>query len=212
MNVLHTNRQAPPRVLIVEDDFLVSEIIEAATVELGFPVVGKAADGRQALEMTESMQPDAILMDIMMPDMDGIEATRRIQESFPTPVIVLTAYERPELVRQCSAAGAGAYVVKPPKAAELERAILIAIARFQDMMELRQLSGSLQTRNQELEAALAQVKLLSGLLPICAACKRIRDRSGDWNSVEKYVSKHSEAQFTHGICPTCAKDLYKDFL
>ncbi|MDQ5985016.1 MAG: hypothetical protein CSYNP_00720 [Syntrophus sp. SKADARSKE-3] len=62
----------------------------------------------------------------------------------------------------------------------------------------------------ELRKALSNVKKMSGLLPICASCKKIRDDRGYWNQVEKYVSDHSEAQFSHGICPECTKKLYPD--
>lgn len=65
--------------------------------------------------------------------------------------------------------------------------------------------------NRKLEDALSQVKLLSGLLPICASCKKIRDDKGDWNHIESYISKHSEAQFSHGICPQCMEKLYPDY-
>src|SRR6185503_10306114 len=123
----------------------------------------------------------------------------------PTPVVMLTAYETPALVKQAaSIAGAGAYLIKPPKARELERAITIALARFDDLMALRRL-------NEELQAALAKVKILSGLLPICASCKKIRDDGGYWQQVEVYISEHSEAEFTHGLCPDCLLKLYPDF-
>lgn len=62
-----------------------------------------------------------------------------------------------------------------------------------------------------LQEALAKVKTLSGLIPICASCKKIRDDKGYWNQIETYISDHSEADFTHGICPQCAKKLYPDY-
>jgi hypothetical protein len=68
----------------------------------------------------------------------------------------------------------------------------------------------LREKNAELEAALAKVKLLSGLLPICSACKKIRDDRGYWSQVEHYVQDHSEAKFSHGLCPGCLKTLYPD--
>jgi hypothetical protein len=101
-------------------------------------------------------------------------------------------------------------LVKPPKAPEIERAITIAMARFADMIQLRQLNAELQARNQELQEALTKVKTLSGLLPICASCKKIRDDQGYWQQVEEYIQKHSEAEFTHGICPDCVKKLYPE--
>jgi AmiR/NasT family two-component response regulator len=199
------------RVLIVEDDFLVGEMIRGLVEEIGHAVVGRAADGREAFEMTRSLRPDAILMDIAMPDTDGIEATRQILACCPTPVVILTAYETPELVARASAAGAGAYLVKPASAPEMERAIAVATARFDDMMELRRLNGELQARNTELQEALANIKILRGLLPICASCKRIRDDQGYWQQVEVYIRDHSEAEFSHGICPDCARKLYPNY-
>lgn len=144
--------QRENRVLIVEDDPLVSEMVIGLLEEIGYAVAGKAADGRQALKLAHSLRPDVILMDIQIPDIDGIEATRRIQESCPTPVVILTAYASPDLVARASAAGVGAYLLKPPSAFELDRAITIARARFEDLLELRRLNADLQARNAELDA------------------------------------------------------------
>jgi CheY-like chemotaxis protein len=121
------------RVLIVEDNPLVSEMIKGLVEEAGYTVVGEAADGLEAVEMTQSLRPDVVLMDIMMPVMDGIESTRLIYERCPTPVVVLTAYYMPETVERANAAGAGAFLVKPANMREMEQAITIAIARFGDI-------------------------------------------------------------------------------
>lgn len=197
------NVQKDTRVLIVEDDSLVSEMIQGLLEKMWYVVVGRAVNGLQAVEMTQSTQPDVVLMDVRLPDMDGIEATRHIYESCPTPVVVLTAYDTPELVERASAAGVGAYLVKPPDADEIERAITIAIARFEDLMELRRV-------NTELQDTLDKVKTLSGLLPICSSCKKIRDDEGYWNQLEVYIRDHSEVEFSHGLCPECAKELYPE--
>jgi AmiR/NasT family two-component response regulator len=189
------------RALIAEDDALIAEVVAAELEKIGVEVVGKASDGQQALTFTETLQPDVVLMDINMPEMDGLEAARRIQEHCPTPVIVLTVHSVPEMVQEAAAAGVGAYLVKPPKGHELERAITIARARFADLMELRRL-------NAELQDALAKVKMLSGMLPICANCKKIRDDKGYWHQVENYIRDHSEAELSHGICPDCMLVLY----
>jgi AmiR/NasT family two-component response regulator len=209
------SNQQDVRVLIAEDDYLNCEMIRGLLEEIWYTVVGEAADGLEAVEMTQSLQPDVVLMDIKMPDIDGLEATRLIFERCPTPVVVLTAYETQELVEEASAVGVGAYLVKPPNAREMERAITIAIARFDDLMELRRLNAELQAGNEarerlilELEDTLAQVKTLSGLLPICASCKKIRDDDGYWNQLEAYIQDHSEVVFSHGLCPECAKRLY----
>jgi YesN/AraC family two-component response regulator len=144
-------------------------------------------------------------MDISMPVMDGLEATREIQKRCPCPVVLLTAHEDQTWVDRASEAGAGAYLVKPPRRPDLARAIAIATARFADWMKLRQL-------NEELERALAEVKRLSGLLPICSRCKKIRDDKGYWHKVEAYIQEHSEATFTHGICGDCVRVMYGDVI
>ena len=147
-----SRQQKNVRVLIAEDDYLVSEMIKVELQKVGYAVVGEAMSGLEAVEKTASLQPDVVLMDIKMPDMDGLEATRRIYEYCPTPVVVLTAYETADLVKEASAAGVGAYLVKPSNAREIERAITIAMARFGDLMELRRLNTKLQVRNEELDA------------------------------------------------------------
>ena len=78
-------------------------------------------------------------------------------------------------------------------------------------MELKRHRDALALRNEELREALSKIKTLSGLLPICASCKKIRDDEGYWSQIEAYVSRHTEAEFSHSICPDCAKRLYPDF-
>ena len=126
------------RILIAEDDFLVSEMIEGELIDAGYEIVGKAADGIRAVELTQSLKPDIVLMDIRMPEMTGLEATRQIMDCCPTPVIILTAYENIDMIENAGDAGVGAYLNKPLDAQELERAILIARARFNDIKELKE--------------------------------------------------------------------------
>jgi AmiR/NasT family two-component response regulator len=206
------------RVLIAEDDYLVGEMIKGMLADMGYTIVGHAADGFEATRMTESLHPDVIVMDIKMPDMNGIEATCLIHERCPTPVVVLTAFETPELLNQASTAGVGAYLIKPPNPHDIERAIVVAMARFQDLIELRRLNAELQERYaerdrlvQELQESLARVRVLSGLLPICASCKKIRDDQGYWNQIEIYFRDHSDVEFSHGLCPDCAKKYYPEY-
>lgn len=145
-------QKAPVRVVIAEDDYLVSEMIRGMLEGLGYAVVGEAINGHEAVAQAVELRPDVILMDWSMPDMDGIAATRRIFELRPTPVVMLSAHSTRDLIAHAGEVGAGAYLVKPPSRAELERAITIARARFDDMMELRRLNADLQTRNAELDA------------------------------------------------------------
>ncbi|CAB1080348.1 putative PAS/PAC sensor protein [Olavius algarvensis Delta 1 endosymbiont] len=88
-----------------------------------------------------------------------------------------------------------------------------ALAIFaKDVTETRQAEEALVLERDRLQAALAKIKKLSGMLPICASCKKIRDDKGYWNQIESYIHEHSDAQFSHGICPQCADELYSDFV
>ena len=191
------------RILIAEDDTVVAMVLKTQLKLAGNSIVGHASNGREVVDLAMTTKPDVILMDIEMPEVDGLEATRLIQEKCPCPVVLLSSHEESEFVERASAAGAEAYIIKPPSTKELQRTISIAMARFADRQALRQL-------NAEYQKALAQVKMLSGLLPICASCKKIRDDKGYWSAVEDFVSKHSQAQFSHGICPDCAQKLYPE--
>ncbi|MEE8390127.1 MAG: response regulator, partial [Anaerolineae bacterium] len=154
------NQQRNVRVLIAEDDYLSGEMLQELLQETEYTVVGKAVDGLEAVEMAKSLQPDVILMDIEMPNVNGIEATRLIRENWehcPTPVVMLTAYETEELIAEVSAAGAGAYLVKPSSVSEVRRAITIAIARFNDMMALQHSNRRLKETLVELEATQQQL-------------------------------------------------------
>jgi AmiR/NasT family two-component response regulator len=192
------------KILVAEDDYLVSEDIIRSLRVQGYVNIIEAADGQEAVEKTCSQRPDIVLMDIMMPKLDGLGAARKIQACCPTPVVVLSAYEAPDSAKIAGVAGVSAYLTKPPRPGELERAIIIALARHADMIELRRL-------NKELEQALNKVKTLSGMLPICASCKKIRDDKGYWQQIESYIREHSEAEFSHGICPECARKLYPEY-
>jgi len=188
-------------VLIAEDEALIGNLIQSELEEIGHRVVGRALDGRQAVEMTGELHPDVVLMDIVMPEMDGLQAARIIQESCPTPVVLLTAYDDISLVEKAGEVGAGAYLVKPSTAADLARAIAFAVARFADQAALRQL-------NAELQKALDEVKTLQGILPICSNCRKVRDDEGYWQEVEVYIERHSAVEFSHGLCEHCSRELY----
>jgi AmiR/NasT family two-component response regulator len=209
---------SPLRILITEDDALINEGIANQLTRLGYAVVGRAYDGPRAVQLAAQTGPDLVLMDLQMIDpitgredpRAGLKAAEALQAQRPVGVVLLTAHESPDLIAQANRAGVSAYLVKPARDNDLDRTIAIARARFQDLLELRRLASELQRRNQELQAALAKVKTLNGLLPICAACKKIRDDRGYWRQVEQYVSEHSEATFTHGICPSCCQKLYPE--
>ena len=197
-------------IVLVEDDYLVAELVKQilSKLDLGYKVIGKASNGIEGIELVKTLKPDLVMMDIQMPQMNGIEATKIIQEKCPTPVIVLTSYENSELINKASDAGAAAYLIKPLQKNLVEQSITIALARHNDIMEMRRLNNELKIKIEELEKAFAEIKILRGIIPICAACKKIRNDDGYWENVADYISKHSEAEFSHGICPDCMKKLY----
>jgi AmiR/NasT family two-component response regulator len=192
------------RVLIVDDQESIRELLRRQLEKIGHTIVGRATNGLEAVELTESLLPDIVLMDIEMPKLDGLEATKIILEKYPRPIVLLTSHDDPEMVRRASQAGAAAYLLKPPSAEEIERTMIIASARFADVMELRRL-------NSKLKEALENVKVLSGLLPICANCKSIRNDGGYWKAVEEYISEKTDVHFSHSLCPACIDKLYPDY-
>lgn len=137
-------KEAPTRVLIADDESLAREKIRELLEKLGYIVAGEAADGEDALAMTRNLRPDLVLLDINMPGMAGLEAAKLIQERHPTPIIIMTAYQTPELLQNAADAGIGAYLVKPPDIRQIERAIPIALARFQDLTALRRINAELR--------------------------------------------------------------------
>jgi CheY-like chemotaxis protein len=144
-----------------------------------------------------------------MPAMDGIEVVRRVRQaadldSHYVYIILLSQKTTQEEIVQGLEAGADDYIVKPYDLAELR----VRIRTGERILELQR---ALIAANQELRQALGRVKTLSGLLPICASCKNVRDDKGYWQQIEAYVRDHSEAEFSHSICPSCFDKLYPEF-
>ena len=187
------------RVLIADDEATSRHLIQATLGEWGFEVL-VAVDGEQALRLLKGSDPPEIaLLDWMMPGIDGLEVCRRMRAAMPnatTYIILVTARGGLANVVQGLEAGADDYITKPFDPREL-RARLHAGAR------IVQLQQALLERFHELEDALGRVKQLQGLLPICSYCKKIRNDRNYWEQVDAYVASHSEAQFSHGVCPDC---------
>ena len=192
------------RILVVDDSNVVRQTIFHILNTLGYEVVGEATNGVEAVEMTKTLHPELVLMDVEMPKLSGIEAARQIQEQCPTPVILITAYDSPALIRQAGDAGVMAYLVKPLDAGEMIRTTEIALARFRDWIKLQKLNQELEKRNEQLQRAVERIETLHELLPVCAWCgRKIQREDGDWVSMESYIESHSDAKLTHGICPEC---------
>jgi len=194
-----------PHILIVDDIPRNLQVLALLLDKAGYRV-SMAMDGAKALEMVKVEPPDLILLDVMMPDLDGLEVCRRLKADAAVreiPVIFLTARAELEDLQEGFRLGAVDYVTKPFRGPEL-------LARVAIHVKLRQALERERGLRRSLEETLAQVKTLSGLLPICARCKKIRDDNGYWNQIEAFISAHSDADFTHGICPECSSALYPE--
>jgi DNA-binding response OmpR family regulator len=187
------------KILVAEDQAVSRHVLAANLRKWGFDVMA-VEDGTRAWEALQAEEaPQLLILDWLMPGMDGIEICRRIRKSpqtRPIYLILLTARRGQEDKILGLQSGADDYITKPFNREELR-------ARVQVGIRVLELQGALAQRVRELEEALSRVKTLQGLLPICSYCKKIRDDRNYWQQVEGYISDHSEAQFSHGICPEC---------
>jgi len=191
------------KILIAEDDPVSRRLLGATLERFGYEVV-VAADGAEAwTALQRDDAPPLAILDWMMPELDGVEICRRVREiptSTPPYLILLTAKtERGDVVAGLDA-GANDYLKKPFDRGELR-------ARLQVGAQVLELQKNLAERISELEDALAQVKQLRGLLPICSYCKNIRDEQNFWQRVDNYLMEHADVMFSHGICPDCYKNI-----
>lgn len=193
------------RILIVEDEAITALDLKQELISLGHEVVGIADNATDAVKAATELKPGLVLMDIRLSgDTDGITAASAIRGNDDIPVVFLTAHSDEATLERAVTAAPFGYILKPFQARELKVCIEVALYKHGKELEVRRLVADLQ-------AALAKVKLLTGLLPICASCKKIRDTGGDWHVIEDYIGAHSEAEFTHGICPDCMTKLYPEF-
>jgi phosphoserine phosphatase RsbU/P len=190
------------KVLIAEDEIVSRRLLESALPRWGYDII-TATDGEEAWTLLqESDAPTILVLDWLMPRLDGVEICRRIRAHprlSSVYIILLTSRTAVEDVVQGLEAGANDYMTKPFDAAELR-------ARMQVGVRVVNLQTALAERVREVEEALSRVKQLQGLLPICSYCKKIRDDQNYWHQVESYVGKHTDARFSHGICPDCTEN------
>lgn len=154
---------------------------------------------------------DLILMDVLMPEQDGVETCRQIKTCThlqDVPIIMVTAANDLSNLKDAFAAGATDYISKPVNSIELLARVSSALKLKNEMDRRKNRELELRRSNEELQRALREVKVLRGLIPICASCKKIRNDGGFWQQLEEYLSDHSEAEFSHGLCQPCIKKLY----
>jgi AmiR/NasT family two-component response regulator len=132
----NTNQTAPRRVVVAEDESLIRMDIVEILRDAGYEVVGEAGDGETAVALATELRPDLVIMDVKMPQLDGISAAERLTANHIAPVVLLTAFSQKELVERASEAGALAYVVKPFTPSDLLPAIEIALSRYAQIITL----------------------------------------------------------------------------
>lgn len=208
------------KILVVDDTTNMRLLLSQFLESLGYDEILTASSASEAFKylvedpaVPGSGGVELILMDINMPGLDGIEACRRIKGEMgfrDVHIIMVTSEVEPEKLRQAFDAGAMDYITKPFNRIELRVRVESAFKLKASMDAQKLVNALLEEKNQALKEAMENVKRLRGLLPICASCKDIRDDSGTWKVVEQFITEHSEATFTHGICPGCHEELYPE--
>lgn len=196
------------KVLIADDDPDVLFLSSAVLGKAGYSVL-QASTGKECLEAAKTHHPDIILLDVILPDIMGVEVCSRIKDDpdLQHTIVILVSGIQVSSDFQADALNlcADGYIVKPISNKEF-------LARIQAMERIKRAENALREKEksqqkliQELQEALAEIKTLKGLIPICASCKKIRDDKGYWNQLEAYISAHTDAVFSHGLCPECAE-------
>ena len=193
-------------IVLVADDLDVNRKLLKTLLTADRYDVIEANNGVDALQILQGATgPIVGLIDWEMPEMEGIEVCRQaraLESPAPIYLILLTVRDSKQDIVAGLKAGANDYITKPFDKTEL-------LARVGIGKQMVQLQQALTERVAELREALVNVKQLGGLLPICSYCKKIRDDQNYWQQVESYVGKHSDAKFSHSICPQCYEDIIK---
>jgi len=247
--------------ILIVDDLVINRKLLRVTLEAAGHTTLEAADGVEALQILAREAVDAIISDILMPNMDGFQLCLEIRKNDrfrALPFIFYTStYTSPDDMKLAQAVGADKYLTKPAPAVAILEALREAIEKksarpaiaapaigdssvlkqytqalvhkleeknteLHDTVEklqraherilelnsgleqrVKERTTELETTNRDLSLALSQVKQLNALLPICGYCKKVRDDQDYWQSVEGYISQHTDARFSHGVCPEC---------
>ena len=182
---------AQTRVVIADDDPIIRMDLREMLAGLDYLVVGEAGDGLSAVNLARELRPDLVVMDIRMPEMDGIEAAQALTSEDVAPVLLLTAYSEPELVQRATQAGVIGYLVKPFREAQLGPAIDVTLGRFREFRQVRQELG---TMKEALEARKV-IERAKGLLmeryslSEADAFRRIQKRSMDTRKSMKEIAE-----------------------
>ncbi len=194
------------KILIVDDDPDVRFATSRVAKNAGYSVL-EAATGEEALKTARKEKPDIILLDVVLPDVSGSDICRQIkaEECFKGTFVIMTSGFKTSSDEQARGLdnGADGYIARPVSNRELT-------ARINAMVRIMVAERQRDHLIDELRQALSKIKQLSGLLPICMHCKKIRDDKGYWNQLEAYIQENTDAEFSHSICRECAQRHYPD--
>jgi DNA-binding response OmpR family regulator len=185
--------------MAIDDDRITLKFVMACLGKDPAYEVVASEHGQKALEMIKGDPPDILVTDWMMPDLDGLELCRMVRSldyKNYIYIILLTARTDHDDIVKGLEAGADDYMVKPFDQGEL-------LARVRAGARVVAAQRALTETNEELQKALAQIKTLKGLLPICMDCKKVRDDKDYWQDIQDYISQATDTEFSHGLCPTC---------
>ena len=207
-------------ILIVDDDSITQKLLKGILEKQGYNKILMYNSGEQTLELIKKDRPDLVLLDIFMPGIEGYEVCRRLKADNSTshiPIIMVTGgpVQAEEAIEKSFNAGAADFITKPIRTIEFLSRVKsgLTIKRSHDLLvdelyKREQAEKENKKLIEKLKQALLEIKSLKGIIPICSYCKKIRDDKGYWNKLEAYIQEHSEAEFSHSICPECSDKLY----
>jgi DNA-binding NtrC family response regulator len=227
------------KILIIDDDLNIRKTLSDILNIKGYETF-TVSNGTEGADFLKRSPVNLVIIDLGLPDISGLEVLSRVKADNPfIEAIILTGNASLDSAIEATNKGAFSYLLKPYDMEQLMLHIRRAIEKQEAQqiitrhnIELKRINAQLNESNRELtkeiverqraeeekeklivelKESLAKIKTLSGLLPICAWCKKIRDDAGYWQQLESYIGKHSEAEFSHGICPDCLKQKYPDF-
>jgi len=196
------------RVLVVDDSPDILLLSTSILRRAGYEVL-EASTGKECFDAVQIHHPDLVVLDVMLPDMTGMDVCRQMKNDKRSEdiFVILASGIRvsSELQAEGLNIGADGYIVRPISNKEF-------LARVQAGERIKLAEDALREKEREqeelvsqLKEALAEIKTLKGFIPICASCKKIRDDEGYWDQLEVYISKHTDAKLTHGLCPECVE-------
>jgi len=192
-------------ILLIEDNKGDARLLEEMLFDVGessFKLIW-AHNLSTGLKYLKAREIHLVLLDLGLPDSTGFETFLKIHDFVPDlPIIVMTGLNDEKMALDAVREGAQDYLVK----GQVDGHLLIRAIRYG--IERKKLEIEREKMIDELQDALAKIKTLRGLLPICSFCKKIRDDGGYWRQIEVYMKEHSDANFSHSICPECAKKYY----